>query len=79
MAAAAVATLSLGLILVVPASPVFAAACKGGTPSDFNGDGISDAAIAEPDGPGGFGSVHIIFGTRSGLTADASGTGPTIS
>ncbi len=76
LAAAAVATLGLGLILVSPASPVFAATCKGGTSSDFNGDGISDAAIAEPDGPGGFGSVHILYGTRSGLTAGASGTAP---
>ncbi len=74
LAGTAVAALGLGLILIAPASPVFAATCKGGTPSDFNGDGISDAAIAEPNGSGGFGSVHIIYGTRAGLTAGASGT-----
>ncbi|HEY1488860.1 MAG TPA: FG-GAP repeat protein [Micromonosporaceae bacterium] len=57
-----------------PAVLAAAATCKGTAPSDFNGDGISDVAIGEPHV--GTGDVHVIYGTRSGLHADASGTAP---
>ncbi|HEY1485471.1 MAG TPA: FG-GAP and VCBS repeat-containing protein, partial [Micromonosporaceae bacterium] len=64
--------LPTAIIVAVTASPAAAASCHAGTVSDFNGDGIADAAIAEPQF--GSGRVHILYGTRSGLTAGASGT-----
>jgi hypothetical protein len=79
------AAAAMGVILgaataVAVAAPIAsAAACAGTAPSDFNGDGISDVAIGEPtdgragDGPG---AVHVIYGTRSGLRADATSTTP---
>jgi hypothetical protein len=72
-AAACLAITSLvGLTAVTPAA---AAVCAGTAPSDFNGDGISDAAIgAAAPGFVGQGHVHVIYGSRHGLTADASGT-----
>ncbi|HEY2795905.1 MAG TPA: FG-GAP and VCBS repeat-containing protein, partial [Micromonosporaceae bacterium] len=66
------AALTSAALVVLTAAPAAAASCHAGTPSDFNGDGIADAVIAEP-GDGG-GRVHILYGTRSGLTATASGT-----
>ncbi|HEY1485697.1 MAG TPA: FG-GAP-like repeat-containing protein, partial [Micromonosporaceae bacterium] len=65
--------------VVVSATPAAAATtCHGAAPSDFNGDGISDAVIGEPDiddsGNSNGGRVHVVFGTRAGLTADASGS-----
>ncbi|KUN77694.1 hypothetical protein [Streptomyces griseoruber] len=48
-----------------------AAACAGGTPSDFNGDGIADTAIADPDatvsGKERAGLVHIVLGGGKGV------------
>jgi hypothetical protein len=75
-------TLAAGIVLALCATTVIgtaapsvaAAACKGTAPSDFNGDGISDVAIGEPHV--GAGLVHVLYGTRSGLHADASGTAP---
>ena len=64
---AATAVTVLGL-----AAPAAAASCTAGTPSDFNGDGVADAAIVDEHGTG----VRIIYGTRSGLTLTARGTGP---
>jgi FG-GAP repeat len=62
-------------VVVAGATPATASTCAGTARSDFNGDGISDAAIGEFDSaPGGHGVVHVIYGTRSGLTADASGS-----
>lgn len=54
------------------ASPAAAAGCQGNVPSDFNGDGVADAAIVDEHGTG----VRIIYGTRSGLTLTARGTAP---
>jgi FG-GAP repeat len=63
------------LVASTGATPAGAASCFTLAPSDFNGDGVSDAAIgAVGDPPFGEASVHVIYGTRSGLTADASGT-----
>jgi FG-GAP repeat len=76
-----VALVSAGLlavtsfVVVAGATPATASTCAGTAPSDFNGDGISDAAIGEfSSAPGGHGVVHVIYGTRSGLTAGASGS-----
>ncbi|GAB7108383.1 hypothetical protein JCM4814A_66970 [Streptomyces phaeofaciens JCM 4814] len=48
-----------------------AAACTAGTPSDFNGDGIQDTAIADPDatvsGKERAGLVHIVLGDNKGV------------
>jgi hypothetical protein len=65
------------VVAVAGAGPAVAASCAGTAPSDFNGDGISDAAIGEAN-PGfvGHGHVHILYGIRQGLTANASGTAP---
>jgi hypothetical protein len=77
---AAALSLAIGAALAgsAIATPAVAAVptCHGGASSDFNGDGISDAAIGEPnvEPPTDGGQVHVIFGTRSGLTANASGT-----
>jgi FG-GAP repeat len=76
LAALAAITLTVTSLAVVSgASPAAAASCAGTAPSDFNGDGISDAAISE-DYPvtARAGVVHVIYGTRQGLSADASGT-----
>jgi hypothetical protein len=64
-----------GVAVATGSTPAAAASCAGTAPSDFNGDGISDAAIGQPDPfneHAGF--VHIIYGTRAGLTADAHGS-----
>lgn len=49
---------------------------SGGVRSDFNGDGYSDLAIGSTGGPDrrfldtdGEGRVHVLYGSRSGLTA----------
>ncbi|HEY2791831.1 MAG TPA: FG-GAP-like repeat-containing protein [Micromonosporaceae bacterium] len=65
-----------GAAIATPPAAAAAPTCHGSAPSDFNGDGISDAAIGEPnvEPPTDGGEVHVIFGTRSGLVADASGT-----
>ena len=69
---AAASLLAVPGIVLTGAGPAAAASCGGATPSDFNGDGISDAAITEPGASNG--RVHIIYGTRTGLVADPSGT-----
>ena len=76
VASAAVAVLAgAGLAVSTGIAPAAAATCAGTAPSDFNGDGISDAAIGQPD-PFNVhdGFVHIIYGRRSGLSADAHGS-----
>lgn len=61
--------------LVALSCPASAAVCAGTAPLDFNGDGISDAAIGTFNVvEAGNRGVHIIYGTRQGLIADASGT-----
>jgi FG-GAP repeat len=72
----AVLLAAASVIAAAGADPVAAAiTCAGSAPSDFNGDGISDAAIGEfRFWTTGQGHVHIIYGTRAGLTADQSGT-----
>ncbi|WP_409057017.1 VCBS repeat-containing protein [Streptomyces sp. SYP-A7185] len=53
------------------ASPVAAAACTAGAESDFNGDGVRDMAIADPqatvDGQAGAGLVRVVFGAGKGV------------
>lgn len=55
----------LGLLLV-PGGPVAAQSCAGGTENDFNGDGVTDIAIADPDATVGgaerAGRVHVVYG-----------------
>ncbi len=57
------------VVVLSDATVASAATCASTVPSDFNGDGIADAAITERSG-----AVHVIYGTRSGLTAGPSGT-----
>ncbi|MGW2819692.1 VCBS repeat-containing protein [Streptomyces sp. NPDC001443] len=62
----------LGLSLAASGSPAAAAAaCTAGTPSDFNGDGIRDTAIADPEatvsGHARAGLVHIVLGGGKGV------------
>src|SRR5258708_1711686 len=74
------ASVCAGLVLALAATPVAvlagaapaaAATCPHRAPSDFNGDGIPDVAISDTSGTG---AVHVLYGTRSGLTAGPSGT-----
>ncbi|CAL9355788.1 hypothetical protein SUDANB6_00563 [Streptomyces sp. enrichment culture] len=57
-----------------------AVACPSGTESDFNGDGIRDTAIADPEATVGgvkeAGAVHVVYGGGKGaleLTQDTAG------
>src|SRR3954465_12257176 len=63
-------------VAVTSSRPAAAATCTGKAPSDFNGDGISDLAVGEPGTISTPGDVHILYGTRSGLHADATTTTP---
>ena len=69
---AAASLLAIPSIVLTTATPAAAASCAGTAPSDFNGDGVSDAAFSEPGGGNGW--VHVLYGTRSGLKAEPSGT-----
>jgi FG-GAP repeat len=63
------------VVALTGATPATAATCAGTAPSDFNGDGVSDAAIGVIGAPPfGDSHVHVIYGKTSGLTANASGT-----
>ncbi|MFI7342951.1 VCBS repeat-containing protein [Streptomyces sp. NPDC050085] len=57
-------------VLTVGAPHAMAAACTAGTGSDFNGDGIRDMAIADPEatvgGQTAAGLVRIVFGGGKG-------------
>ncbi|MCX4762130.1 VCBS repeat-containing protein [Streptomyces sp. NBC_01275] len=71
-AAGALATALLGLGLGAGGSQAAAAvACTAGTPSDFNGDGVRDTAVADPDatvsGKERAGLVHIVLGGGKGV------------
>src|SRR5882724_352800 len=68
----AIALAAGSLAVFVAASPAYGATCSSAVPSDFNGDQIADAAVYD-----GFeGGIHVIYGTRSGLTLTHSGTAP---
>ncbi|MGV9778574.1 FG-GAP repeat protein, partial [Streptosporangium sp. NPDC003464] len=64
--------------LLVPTSPAAAGTCSG-VPSDFDGDGRADLAVAAPytavGGHARAGSVTVLYGTRAGrrLTQDSPG------
>jgi hypothetical protein len=57
-------------LLLVPSEPASAQSCVGGTENDFNGDGVTDVAIADPDATvGGYeaaGRVHVVYGNSGG-------------
>ncbi|MEU1180440.1 VCBS repeat-containing protein [Streptomyces sp. NPDC005820] len=61
----------LGLGLGAGGTPAAAAAACAGTQSDFNGDGVRDTAIADPDatvsGKERAGLVHIVLGGGKGV------------
>lgn len=61
----AVPVLVVGL-WVVPGSSAVAQTCAGGVENDFDGDGVSDVAIADPDATVGThpraGRVHVVYG-----------------
>ncbi|HST84964.1 MAG TPA: hypothetical protein VLL08_24710 [Kineosporiaceae bacterium] len=68
-----IAVAALGLIgLSAPAAS--AAPCPATVPGDINGDGQADQAIGEPGDDVFSGAVHVLYGTDTGLVADASGT-----
>ena len=69
--AAAIVLIGGAIAVAGPVGPAAAASCHHGVASDFNGDGIADVAIGEPsyDHPGVNGGLHVLYGTRSGLTA----------
>ncbi|MFE7902419.1 VCBS repeat-containing protein [Streptomyces sp. NPDC057424] len=56
-----------------------AVACPSGTESDFNGDGLRDTAIADPeatvDGAAKAGVVHVVYGGGKGTVTLSQGTG----
>lgn len=71
------AGLSAGLVAVVGtfvlgASPAVADACTAGTESDFNGDGVRDMAIADPqatvEGQANAGLVRVVLGGGKGVS-----------
>lgn len=57
-------------LLLVPGGPAAAQSCAGGTENDFNGDGVTDIAIADPDATVGgaerAGRVHVVYGDGAG-------------
>ncbi|MEU8382640.1 FG-GAP repeat protein, partial [Streptosporangium sp. NPDC048865] len=65
--------------LLVPASPAVASAACSGVPSDFDGDGRADLAVAAPytrvGGHARAGSVTVLYGMRTAgkLTQDDRG------
>lgn len=63
--------------LVLPVAPASAVACSG-APSDFNGDGYSDAAVADPGatvaGDVGAGRVVIMYGDADTRVGEGSRT-----
>ncbi|MCX4739201.1 FG-GAP repeat protein [Streptomyces antibioticus] len=69
--AGALVTALLGLVLGAGGTPAAAAPACAGTQSDFNGDGIRDTAIADPDatvaGHERAGLVHIVLGGGKGV------------
>jgi hypothetical protein len=70
---AVIAIAALGLIgLSAPVAT--AASCAATVPGDINGDGQADQAIGEPGDADFAGAVHVLYGTDTGLVADASGT-----
>lgn len=78
-AAGALVTALLGLGLGSGGSQaVAAAACVAGTPSDFNGDGVRDTVIADPDatvsGKERAGLVHIVLGGGKGVVEISQAT-----
>ncbi|MGW4033871.1 VCBS repeat-containing protein [Streptomyces sp. NPDC004838] len=66
--AAAVLVTAAGVSGATPAS---AAGCAGGTDSDFNGDGLRDTAIADPEatvsGIGRAGLIRVVLGGGKGV------------
>jgi hypothetical protein len=60
----------VAVVFVIPGGPAGAQSCVAGTPSDFNGDGTTDIAIADPDatvnGAGSAGRVHVVYGGGGG-------------
>jgi hypothetical protein len=59
-----------GVVTLAPPQAV-AATCTAGTASDFNGDGVADTAIADPDatvsGAKRAGLVRVVYGGQGGL------------
>ncbi len=58
------------------AAPAHAAGCAKAGPGDINGDGFGDLVVTEYGRTRLQGGIHVLYGTASGLTADARGTAP---
>src|SRR5262245_61333547 len=71
---AVAAVISAAAFVALWASPAAALACATPGHSDINGDGHADAVVGEPGRDNFAGGIHVLYGTDSGLTADASGT-----
>jgi FG-GAP repeat len=70
--AAAITLAGVAIVVAGPAGPAAAATCKHTASSDFNGDGIGDVAIGESKQTAGApGQFHVLYGTRTGLTASS--------
>ncbi|MEU6808097.1 VCBS repeat-containing protein [Streptomyces sp. NPDC046831] len=69
-AAALTAALLTGGLGAGATSAAAAVACPSGTESDFNGDGVRDTAVADPeasdDGVAKSGAVHVVYGGGKG-------------
>jgi hypothetical protein len=70
VACAAALCLLAGFLSTAAQQTAWAAACAAGTESDFNGDGIRDVAIADPEatvnGKARAGVVHVVYGGGKG-------------
>lgn len=61
-------------VVMVGQTPAYAATCGSSVPGDINGDGHGDLAIGEPGNHTYAGSVHVLYGTATGLVTNRTGT-----
>lgn len=78
LAVAAIAFLVSVGVVWPESSPAAAATCTGGTSTDFNGDGVTDTVIADPNaavnGAKGAGLVRIVLGGGKGVSEISQAT-----
>ncbi|WP_236053802.1 MULTISPECIES: integrin alpha [Streptomyces] len=78
MATAAGVILAATGIVTLGSPPAAATTCTGGTSSDFNGDGVTDTVIADPDatvnGVKNAGLVRVVLGGGKGVSEISQAT-----